>query len=111
MAAAVLALGILAFTACGGSSDAYTIYLKDANGNAIANQSIGICHYDENGNQIGCLLPKNTDADGKVVFDANDGADEEKVWKINQDTIDSYTPQETYEFTSFGEYTVVLIAK
>ena len=114
MAAAVLALGILAFTACGGSSDAYTIYLKDANGNAITNVKIGICTYEEStGQKGGCLNLETTDADGKVVFDEADGATE-GCWTLNDlsTVFNTYEfPTEKYVFKAYGEYTVVLTLK
>ncbi|MBQ7924019.1 MAG: hypothetical protein IJ329_01785 [Clostridia bacterium] len=118
LAAATLSLGVCAFAACGDNgnddsarTDAYTIIVTDANGNAISNLSIGICTYDETTHAKGeCLIPEKTDANGKVVFDAADEA-VEGVYTLNTDMLSDYQAQETYVFKDYGEYTVVLIAE
>ena len=120
LAASILSLGVGAFAACGddnndngndnagAATDAYTLVVKDADGNAIEGVKIGICVYTEGGF---CLNPEKTDANGKVVFDANDGVEAGLTYTLNSNTLNGYTAQENYVFDSFGEYTVVLIAE
>ncbi len=128
LAAAVLALGMGTLAACnngddgdgagagnGGTearTDAYTIYVKDASGNAIANVQIGICKYNKTtGQKSTCYAPKTTDANGKVEFDANDNIAED-VYALNTDLFeDTYEAQTLYVFEAYGVYTVVLAAK
>ena len=121
LAAGILSLGVGAFAACGddndndgsgAAKDAYTITVKDENGNAIQGIRIGVCTYDKTTQQKGtCLAPEATDANGKVVFDKNDNVTE-GVYALNTDLFSAqYETQETYVFEAYGEYTVVLIAK
>ncbi|MBE5745608.1 MAG: hypothetical protein E7355_05715 [Clostridiales bacterium] len=121
LAAGILSLGVGAFAACGddnnnddngAAKDAYTITVKDANGNAIEGIRIGVCTYDKTTQQKGmCLAPEATDANGKVVFDKNDNVTE-GVYALNTDLFSAqYETQETYVFEAYGEYTVILIEK
>ncbi len=107
IAAAVLSLGVLVLTACGGTATAYTVYVKDANGAAIEGVRIGICSYDETTGEKGsCLAPKTTDADGKVVLEADEG-----TYIINDELFSSAYEAEKCVLTAYGEYTLVLTAK
>jgi len=121
LAAGILSLGVGAFAACGddnnnddngAAKDAYTITVKDANGNAIEGIRIGVGTYDKTTQQKGmCLAPDATDAIGKVVFDKNDNVTE-GVYALNTDLFSAqYETQETYVFEAYGEYTVILIEK
>ena len=109
---AVLCLGIFTVAGCGEEdtpkATAYTIYVQDANGNAIEGVMIGICTYDEATGEKGAgKAPKATDASGKVVFN-----DAEGVYVLNEDTFSStYTAKQKYVFKAYGDYTVVLLAK
>lgn len=106
VAASVLALGVMLICACGGgSATAYTVYVKDENGNAISNVMVGICEYDETtGEKSACLNPKLSDENGKVVLEAN-----EATYTINGDTLGNYKCKETYVLKAYGEYTIVLV--
>lgn len=85
----------------------YTVYVVDPQGNPIEGVRIGICTYDEStGIKGGCLQPKNTDAEGKVVFNNT-----ESVYIINEDLFEGeYTAQAKCVLKAYGEYTVVLTA-
>ena len=107
--AVVLCLGVFSFAGCGEEeATAYTIYVEDANGDAIEGVQIGICTYDESTGEKGnCLQPKTTDANGKVVLNAD-----QAVYALNTDLFESeYSAQDHYIFKAYGDYTVVLIAK
>ena len=120
LAASILSLGVGAFVACGDgdntgnndnvAKDAYTLVVKDAQGNAMEGVRIGICVYTKNGF---CLNLETTDANGKVVFDKADGVEDGKTYTLNSlsPILTNYSAQENYVFESYGEYTVVLIAK
>ena len=106
-AAAILSLGMLVLTACGGTATAYTVYVKDASGTAIAGVRIGICSYDETTGEKGsCLAPKTTDADGKVVIEADEG-----VYVINDELFSNSYTAEKCVLKAYSEYTLVLTAK
>lgn len=107
IAAAVLALGVMLISACGGgSATAYTVYVKDESGNAISNVNVGICVYDEaTGEKSTCLPPKLSDEEGKVVLEAD-----EATYTINEDTLGGYQCKQTYVLKAYGEYTIVLVA-
>ena len=122
LAASILSLGVGAFAACGddnndngndnagAATDAYTLVVKDADGNVLQDVRVGICTYDETTHEKGtCLNPEKTDANGKVVFDANDGVEDGEVYTLNP--IGDWEAQQTYVFKAYDEYTVVLIAK
>ena len=100
-----------AFVACdkddnkgGGTSaaDSYVIYVTDAEGEAMADVQIGICDYDTGR----CATPKKTDEDGKVVFNET-----KATYVLNSyvSTPSGYEWKEEYQFTEYGEYTVVLV--
>ena len=108
---AMLCLGIFSVASCNEEppkATAYTIYVKDASGNAIEGVLIGICTYDETTGEKGaCKQPVATDANGKVVFNETEG-----VYVLNDDTFSStYTAQTKYVFKAYGDYPVVLLAK
>ena len=105
LAAAIMCLGMFMFASCNDKATAYTIYVKDANGAAMANVMIGICEYDEaTGEKAACLAPVTTDAEGKAVIEAT-----EKTYTINDDVLGNYSCQQKYVFKAYGEYTVVLV--
>lgn len=106
VAAAILSLGVMLICACGGgSATAYTVYVKDESGNAIANVNVGICVYDETtGEKSTCLMPKLSDENGKVVLEAD-----EATYTINGDTLGNYKCKQTYVLKAYGEYTIVLV--
>ena len=70
--ATIACFATTAFVACdkdddkgaGATANAYTIYVTDQDGNAMADVQIGICDYDSGR----CTTPKRTDEDGKAVF-------------------------------------------
>ena len=103
------------FTACGnsdgGDANAYTLIVKDANGNTLSGVSIGLCVYDatKEDDKGTCLPPKTTDANGKVVFDASTNAVEGKY--VLSENEPNYQWKEHYIVESYGEYTVILIAE
>lgn len=109
---AFLCFTALAFAACDkeeeNAATAYTVYVKDEDGNAIADVLVGICTYDESTGEKGsCKNPKKTDANGKVVLEEAEG-----VYVINGDTFSStYELKEKYVLKAYGDYTIVLIAK
>lgn len=108
---AVLCLGIFSFASCDDEAPkatAYTIYVQDANGNAIEGVMIGICTYDEaTGEKGSCEMPQPTDANGKVVLEKAEG-----VYVLNEDAFSSsYSAKEKYVLKAYGDYTVVLLAK
>ena len=106
LAASALALCVMLVAACGGNATAYTLLVKDENGNALSGVTIGICTYDETtGEKTNCLTPKTTDESGKVVLEADEG-----TYTVNQDALGNYSCQETYVLKAYGEYTIVLIA-
>ena len=112
LAAAILCLGVFSFVACNNdkptAATAYTIYVKDASGNAIQNVMIGICTYDEaTGEKGACLTPSQTDANGKVVLQAT-----EATYIVNEEIFASeYNAQEKCVLKAYGDYTLVLISK
>lgn len=104
-AASLLALGVMLISACSGSATAYTVYVKDENGNAISNVNVGICVYDETtGEKSTCLQPKLSDENGKVVLEAD-----EATYTINGDTLGNYKCKETYVLKAYGDYTIILV--
>ncbi len=107
VAASILALGVMLISACGGgSATAYTVYVKDESGNAIANVNVGICVYDEaTGEKSTCLAPVLSDENGKVVLEAD-----EATYAINEDALGGYKCKQTYVLKAYGEYTIVLVA-
>ena len=110
--ATIACFAMTAFVACdkddnkgggSGSADSYVIYVTDADGNAMADVQIGICDYDSGR----CTAPKTTDENGQVVFketkatyvlNSNISAPSGYEWK-----------QDDYQFTEYGEYTIVLV--
>lgn len=118
-AAAILCMGLFAFVSCDGESAQgessqtaatnYTLLVKDANGEAISNLSVGICTYDEaTGTKGACLLPVKTDENGKAVIEADEG-----TYTLNEDLFasTSYSCQEKYVLKAYGEYTIVLVTE
>lgn len=85
-----------------GAADSYIIYVTDAEGEAMADVQIGICDY-ESGR---CTSPKKTDEDGKAIFNADKAT---YVLNSNIDAPSGYEWKEEYQFTEYGEYTVVLV--
>ncbi len=129
-AAAILALGMGALAACGDDNDgannggnteqgeevvtdAYVIYVKDANGNPISGLQVGICEYNkETGEKSNCKMPQTTNDKGRVEFGGNTFP--ESVYIFNTDFLDSTdykTKNEKDIFEDYGVYTVVLKAK
>lgn len=106
-AASLLALCVLFAVGCGGeNATAYTLLVKDESGNAVSGVMIGICTYDEtSGEKSNCLTPAQTDENGKVVLQADEG-----TYTVNEDTLGNYSCKETYVLKAYGEYTIVLIA-
>ena len=109
--ATIACFATTAFVACdkdddkgaGATANAYTIYVTDQDGNAMADVQIGICDYDSGR----CTTPKRTDEDGKAVFketkatyvlNSNISAPSGYEWK-----------EDDYQFTEYGEYTIVLV--
>lgn len=109
--ATVACFSTAAFVACdkdeskggGDAADSYTIYVTDEDGKAVANVQIGICDYDSGR----CTAPKKTDEDGKVVFE------ETKATYILNSNISAPSgyewKEDDYQFTDYGEYTIVLV--
>ena len=75
----------------------YTVYVKDAAGNAIANASVQLCE-DES-----CRMPKTTDANGKVEFTEARGEYKAKVLSINGTEI-----TDEYHYLVNGSVTIVI---
>lgn len=110
--AMVACFATTAFVACdkddnkgsgSGSADSYVIYVTDAEGEAMADVQIGICDY-ETGR---CTTPKKTDEDGKVVFKETEAT---YVLNSNISAPSGYEwEKDKYQFTDYGEYTVVLV--
>ena len=99
----------LAFTACagnGGSANAYTLVVKDSNGNAMSNYAITVCHV-ENGEKTTCEVPKTTDANGKVVFELAKG--NYAVSDANPN--DNISLQGEYYFTDYGTINVTVVVE
>lgn len=72
----------------------YTVYVKNADGVAIAGAQVQLC------SETGCQFPKATDADGKVVF--NYVADNYKALVLEAEgyvVTDEYFPLENNEVT------------
>jgi len=111
LAAAILCLGLFSFVACNNdkpaAATAYTVYVKDADGNAIENVLIGICTYDETTGEKGaCLTPTATDKNGKVVLQATKG-----TYVVNDEIFaGQYTVKEKCVLKAYGDYTVILLA-
>ena len=113
MLAAVACCSAAAFVACdkdddkgsgSGSTNVYTITIQYEDGSAFANKQMGICDYVTDF----CTSPKTTDENGTVIFDKLDKG----TYSINSNFIPSgYELQEEYQFTDYGEYTVVLVEK
>ena len=75
----------------------YTVYVTDADGNAIANASVQLCE-DES-----CRMPKTTDASGKVEFTEAAGEYKAKVLSINGTEI-----TDEYHYLENGSVTIVI---
>ena len=104
---AILCFATLAVTACGEKdATAYTLIVTDASGNVLEGVSVGICSYDEaSGEKGNCLAPITTDADGKAVFETEEG-----VYVVNDDVLSGgYQSKEKYVLKAYGEYTIVLV--
>ncbi len=108
LAASVLAACVMLVAACGGgNATAYTLLVKDENGNALSGVLVGICTYDETtGEKTNCLTPATTDENGKVVLQADEG-----TYTVNEETLGVYSCQETYVLKAYGEYTIVLVTE
>ncbi len=115
--AGALSMGLFAFAACGDKEDdkggdnvtAYTVIVKDSEGNLIEGCSVGICVWDADLNdKTTCYQPKVSDANGKIIFDDR----EEGSYVLSDgDPTDGYTVAEkTYFLTEYGttEITVVV---
>ena len=107
IATAILCFATLAFTACGEKdATAYTVIVTNESGTALENVTVGICSYDETTGQKGnCLAPIATDADGKVVFEVEEG-----TYIVTDDTLSGgYSCKEKYVLKAYGEYTIVVV--
>lgn len=135
LAATILSLGVCVFAACGDKDndnnndnntnvgdtntgdenvdDRYVIYVKDTNGNPIANLNVSICGYNkETGEKDDvCKMPKPTDANGKVEFGGETAPEAVYVFNTDPNLIGDYQAKETYIFEDYGVYTVVLEKK
>lgn len=78
----------------------YTIYVKNASGQAIEGAEVQLCTEDD------CRLPKLTDADGKVVY-----VDVEGTFKAKVLAADGYVLDGQYHYLVNGEVTIVLAAQ
>ena len=78
----------------------YTIYVKDANGQAVVGASVQLC------TDTDCRSPKTTDAEGKVVY-----YDVEATYKAKVLSADGYVLDGEYHPLSNGTVTIVLQAE
>ena len=79
---------------------AYTIYVKDTNGQAIAGVSVQLC------TDTDCRSPKTTDAEGKVVY-----YDVEATYKAKVLDAAGYVLDNEYHYLVDGVVTIVLQAE
>ena len=79
---------------------AYTIYVKDINGQAIAGVSVQLC------TDTDCRSPKTTDAEGKVVY-----YDVEATYKAKVLDAEGYVRDNEYHYLVDGVVTIVLEAQ
>lgn len=77
-----------------GAKETYTVYVKDASGNAVAGANVHICDNDGI-----CLTPVLTDADGKAEFVVDEG----KTWKAK------FVSGTEYTYFEDGSFEVTLI--
>ena len=78
----------------------YTIYVKDANGQAIVGASVQLCTEND------CRAAKTTDAEGKAVY-----YDVEDTYKAKVLEADGYVLDGEYHYLTNGTVTIVLNAQ
>ncbi len=105
--AGALTVGVGALTACGGDdATAYTLIVKDADGNAMKDYYITICEV-VNGEKTTCLPPQKTDANGKVVFEVAEGS----YAVSDANTGDDLDLQTDYYLNEYGTTNVVIVTR
>ncbi len=115
--AGALSMGVGALAACGdddnatnadngngANATAYTLIVKDEDGNPMSDYYIGICIMKD-GKITNCLDPVKTDANGKVVFEVAEG-----TYHVNDgNPYDNYVLKEEYTLTDYGTTEVIIV--
>ncbi len=116
--AGVLSLGLCALAACGDddknddkgeNATAYTVIVKDSEGNYVEGCKVGICVWDDEVNdKTTCYTPIASDANGKIVFEYPEG----KYVLSDGDADDGYTVAEkTHFLTTHGTTTITVVVE
>ena len=106
--AGALSLGVCAFAACGGDAskekaDAYTLIVKDSEGNVMKDYHITICKVVD-GEKAACEVPQATDENGKVVFNVPEG-----TWAVSDaNPNDNITLQGDYYLADYSTMNVIV---